>query len=274
MASFQARRRESSNLFSFLDPALLSATRQELESCMRIFSVCAADPDEAVRCQEVLFSGRLARGECCDVRRACALDDYCAMVDPRTTGTCTARIPVGQPCTTSSECEVGSECRSSVCSLPQPLVEQGDACTSAADCQYPLVCVSDNTCQLGAVAGQPCTEDEACAQGTYCAEGTCRPWGDEGDLCEPARIIGNESVGGCKIFLTCDPSTETSVQVGNRGPSCGETGCRDQVEDYCDNDTCTARIPVGSRCVRGACEIGATCTNGVCAALPPVALCP
>jgi hypothetical protein len=89
------------------------------------------------------------------------------------------------------------------CLAAQPL---GAACDDKTWCQNYETCDRNtHVCTHAPMAGEPCTvEGPRCALG-YCIDGTCTPWLEKGDACDPER-------DNCTLFLSCDANTRVCTE--------------------------------------------------------------
>ena len=152
--------------------------------------------------------GPVALGaECVDPAAPCGQDAYC-LISPASagtgssTGTCTARTAVGQPCGFSDQCVPGSFCffDSSVAGMPGV----------------------EGACRLLSASGQPCT---AGSGNSMCDSVT--------DFCDPVSLkcVARVKVGGgctsdgdCVGFAFCDPGIHLCVARGAAGSTCDPAG--------------------------------------------------
>lgn len=153
----------------------------------------------------------------------------------------------------------------------------GEACTDDADCASApderVACVSDGSKRVCAAihlaaSGQSCdlTPGGAmvgCADGLYCASGTCRAPSAENGGCSP-------SLGSCKDGLACHVKALVCKSPGKRGDSCSN-GVPCGAGLYCGlAGTCTAFVGAGGSCRNyERCADGLACVSEQCTALQP-----
>jgi len=163
-------------------------------------------------------------GESCATNSQC-VDSYCDI----DTTTCTAYKPIGEACTSTTQCGLavcanqictarpgpGEACTpgsASSCSLvgytcsatSQTCVAYGlggDPCTSNAECSPIYTCGAAGTCQLRPRLGEACDANNGCIDRSYCDEATlkCTAPKADGATCTSDRECQND----------CDPNTGT-----------------------------------------------------------------
>lgn len=152
------------------------------------------------------FSLAADAGSACAPWNACLGNTTCVGASEQTLGTCEPSLTLGEPCTTSAECQAHLTClvtdagqsqctpkqdTSSPCSEDNncqagsacvaqrctPLPSPGEACDSTGACRWGSCRTTAHsdagaTCRVGASAGQPCVDDGECAS-LRCESGTC-----------------------------------------------------------------------------------------------------
>lgn len=162
-------------------------------------------------------------------------------------------IPDGEPCV------VHHECRSRRCG----------ADTSTGCCRL-------GTCLPRATAGAPCSSNEVCLDGLYCASDV----GGGPDTCQPLAGIGQR----CSTQVECDPALQcdrggsgTCIPPRATDEPCASNGSDcDRLQGFCAADTgrCQPWRDVGQSCAfndqdrSGTCVRYAACADGVCVELP------
>lgn len=133
----------------------------------------------------------------------------------------------------------------------------------------PLAC--DELCKIRygtRFAGQPCVDDDQCAQGLVCVFEECR------DPCTVQTVGEGESCefAVCAAGLVCsDDGAPTCVATAGGGDFCGEQRC--DPTSWCDfgdpvEPRCRSRGSVGAPCTgHSQCTTG-NCPAGFCADLP------
>ena len=110
----------------------------------------------------------------------------------------------GKICTDVGEGEVYQ------CVKPKTLLEEGDKCELAEECQSGLC--SSNKC-IVKKEGEACTEYNNCGKGLYCRKkddaGTCQKFLKEGDECESADYDDLE----CQTGFSCSLNRDNTKKV-------------------------------------------------------------
>ncbi len=163
-----------------------------------------------------LCAAKLAEGAPCNEYDACGEGLYCSALGG-SGASCVKHIAQGQPCSFGDVCAKGLSCScpdgsldcEATASLCRPLLGPGDPCNPTAQepCGWgPLLCrLSDATCQLPPLVGEPCGE----ALGlSYCRWSWC-----------------DEAAGVCKAPLAAGAPCEDDEQC---------------LTDRCDDGVCVA----------------------------------
>jgi hypothetical protein len=247
---------------------------------------CPSQPGCSQRCV-----ARAATGGACGSDMLCGEDDFCL------DGTCVPQRGEGEECPGHWQaCRDGLWCKGYVpenedpewghppipgkCARPR---EVGESCAEPYDtddhCRFDLYCdwgMREPECRERLGEGAECRWLDACADGLACrglrlggrhpaghrfdvlAGGTCLPFLDLGDGCDPEA-----DVDGCPSSMTCDPAARTCGSTGHEGDPCESSwvpegtpddrpirrrGCRGGL--YCDVETrvCRRQLAEGEPC--------------------------
>jgi hypothetical protein len=200
-----------------------------------------------------------------NVSAECMGDDYCRRGTgaARCTGTCTARVALGQACDSSTDlrCAKGATCDGATkrCVADVGLIE-GQSCAIVSE----PGCATNLFCDVGAdggVAGVcralktsgPCRTDSECVRPARCmgpaGAGVCAPTKPIGASCTPNQHE-------CSLFDYCGAGNVCSEQRSGVGAACGEQNgeavpC--DLDAYCDGailgaGTCRALKQPGDAC--------------------------
>lgn len=219
---------------------------------------CARAP-ETRTCADPLGLGDVCAGDGCDVGLACAEDE------------CVALPGDGDPCLDGFACDVGLTCEDGVGTC-RPLPALGETCAVGNRfCADGLGCdPNTNTCQEGPGVGQMCLlnpPDYVCADGLGCDFGgdgsVCVTKGDAGDPCTNDRV--------CDDGTYCEFSTLLCATYAPIGASCedgNECGPAATCAPGPSGYTCEAIPGADAPCV-DVCVDGLTCqgAGGECAPL-------
>jgi len=171
------------------------------------------------------------QGACAGMPKSCPAPDQChvaGICDPMT-GQCTGTLPDGYACDDGNPCTENDACTQGVCGGKPKSCPAPDQCHITGVCD-PMTGQCTGTLPDGYACddGNPCTENDACAQGS-CTGGSTK-------AC-PAP-------DACHTNGTCDSMTGDCVYpeqpnglVCDDGDACTEL-------DTCQNGICTAGTPV------------------------------
>ena len=117
----------------------------------------------------------------------------------------------GKICSYVDRCEKREICREVCqCVKPKTLLEEGDKCELAEECQSGLC--SSNKC-IVKKEGEACTENSNCGEGLYCRKkddaGTCQKFLKEGDVCESDDYDYLE----CQTGFVCSLNRDNTKKV-------------------------------------------------------------
>ena len=117
----------------------------------------------------------------------------------------------GKICSYVDRCEKREICREVCqCVKPKTLLEEGDKCELAEECQSGLC--SSNKC-IVKKEGEACTENSNCGEGLYCRKkddaGTCQKFLKEGDVCESDDYDYLE----CQTGFSCSLNRDNTKKV-------------------------------------------------------------
>ncbi len=222
--------------------------------------------------QGCIHSDQCASG-LCSVLQELTLGDP---ANPHYCFTCANPAGPGEDCsTTRRECQDGYACGGG--GTCQPILYQGQACTSSDDCDWYLECRADpadgvNRCMPSAAAGQSC--QYFCQEGYYCTSNT--------HICAVAPGLGQRCQAGpwyCSMGLKCDAQSLCTTP-GQSGASCvaysnlDPSNCADGLRCVCTDTTCSTpgtcrpTRDEGQPCdTTTVCLPGTSCVAGVCKAL-------
>lgn len=272
------------------------------EACAEAFKTQACGewttlPDS---CTRFLTPRATLGGDCYDGYTECTEGVCRGSSCPRT---CQPRALLDDPCTADAECRSPLYCKLSPF---MPSVGKcaaygtnGSGCESDKECLEGLHCLNQ-TCRVLPSPGSACVEG-LCAEsgfcdgvadagvcvarkseGASCTEDQCQP----GLVCDPLRAVCVKvllSSGDlCSLAQVC-PQGE--VCVGVSANSAGSCASPQAENEHCESNldceahlaclaadgglTCQRRLMAGASCVTSdACQAGAICSNGLCAALP------
>jgi hypothetical protein len=221
-------------------------------------------------CWENLCRSRAKLGEPChDYNQDCERGLWCKGYLPESSlphgdymreqpGTCAPRKGEGEHCVTYRHAH-----------------EDDEHCRPDRYCDWGA---GDPTCRPRLPKGAECDWEDACADGLTCAglvlrglhpsgeryavfaRGTCVPWSDVGDPCDPSAYVT-----GCPSDMRCDEGTRTCRFTGRVGDPCEPGGepagtPNDRpvsvpfcfAQSYCDpaTHTCARELDVGAPCSR------------------------
>jgi hypothetical protein len=246
---------------------------------------CPSQPGCRARCVAYV-----ATGAACGTDTLCGAGDFCLE------GTCVPRRDVGAECPGHWQaCRDGLWCEGFVPenddrewwhpAIPgkcAPPLGAGASCATGGStdhCEAVLFCdwgQREPTCRERLAEGEECRWLDACGDGLACrglrlggrhpagqrydvrSAGTCLPFLDAGDPCDPEA-----DVTGCPGSMGCDAATRTCRSTGNEGDPCESSwvpegtpddrpirrrGCRGGL--YCDVETrvCRRQLAAGERC--------------------------
>ena len=165
---------------------------------------------------------------------------------------------------TAGHCARKGECGQCVTRLPG-----GEVCVSTEDCEVGLVC-DGHTCKPALGAGAPC-EGQICGLHGWCVEGTCTDLGREGAECSSAQPCDGAAGYAC-VSGTCEP-----LSFAQEGEVCGVTAAEPRcsygtaciAEIPLEERTCVAQPTLGEPCPEGRCRAPFLCSNGTCGVLEP-----
>jgi hypothetical protein len=123
--------------------------------------------------------------ELCGSSALCAPGLACYKTAGETASTCRPELPLGAACLPTEECSNLLTCSFGVCSLPP---SEGEPCDGKGlhSCAYPWLCL-DGVCASGSTSapspglGEPCTE--SCKLGALCEAGICQLAALSGEPC-------------------------------------------------------------------------------------------
>lgn len=173
---------------------------------------------------------RPALGESCMMNTSC-VDSYC----DTSTYTCVALAAPGSTCNGDEQCQIGSICVSTSCTL---LASEGDACTQPSDCRnIGDRCASDHTCERYALTGEMCPIGDECTPYDRCVAGACVHGPMVGDSCA--------ATGECVDASYCDQTTQKCTALLGDGATC-MTGqqCQSSVCDTTMTPATCMALPV------------------------------
>ena len=262
-------------------PSINNATTQCQPGC-RIAGIFrspgALNPANACQsCQPAVSTTawtNVANGTTCNDGNACTQTDTCQ------SGVCTGSNPV--VCAASDQCHVAGTCNPATgrCSNPNAPDDtpcnDGDACmkndictngkcggtayTCAApdQCHQPGTCNGDGTCSYATkIAGTTCVNDCVSGTATCNSSGQCTGSTNvaDGTPCNGGNLC---MTGGTCSSGTCTGATPTICP--------GQDACHNAAT--CDPTTGTCPAPTqisdGQPCNNHDCQVGGTCTGGVC----------
>jgi hypothetical protein len=219
---------------------------------------CASTPPLKFTCWPLSVG---AGGACddCDPTKQCRPGLSCVGAQDYTTckvrsGTCLIGA-LGERCTKqqvfgSGTCAAGLQCddiqNPSVCA---PRLGAGASCDSSYDCTDELGCM-----------GVHFAED-SCGQ-LVTARGTCTPWRDVGQPCDPK---GEDWNNGCAFLLFCDPTSGVCSDGAALGGDCSISGSDFRCsEGYCASPglRCEPQSPLGGACNPS--DVLTSCSEGWC----------
>jgi len=152
-------------------------------------------------------------------------------------------------CRASSQCDEGQECLGGTCRVIQP-------CTSDQ------ACADGQHCDLGAQVCVDCLKQSDCAVGSTCVSGACQP----ASSCSDAK--------GCRAGTVCDLAHGTCVECLGQGDCAAGESCVDQsCRQTCTNDAgcgaglrCDPALNLCLECVTSSdCAESRHCVAGRCA---------
>jgi hypothetical protein len=215
-----------------------------------------------------VLEGQQKDGEPCLITEECGEASYCERTDGPVceTGTCKARLGLGQRVSNFQECAPGLVLVGATCQAP---LGEGEACVGDSVCASGLYCAGGNLwCRRFALEGESCGT-ERCLPHLACSEGSCQRRFDVGmDCTVPQSNPGGASE--CKRDLFCAdgggarPGT-CSERLGP-GERCFGDTCKGNL--FCDwlggaqEGSCQAFRQLGESCTSVPCVPGAYCDEG------------
>lgn len=211
--------------------------------CLALYSNCTMFKSNKApgECAKV-FTGVAADGAICNQDEECK-SLYCAKSETQNwdcPGKCTAKVAVGQACSSDDACQGDLLCIESKCTAAGGKV--GDACVTGS-CGAGLFCDSNavkSACAAKVNAGQPCDSEDACTAGLFCGPNSA---GDASVCQAPAKIgapcasSGSGSGGG-----------SGSDMFGNAPSPCEGGGICAAAATPGGASTCLAPAALGGAC--------------------------
>jgi len=243
-----------------------------------------------LECQEGLICRRTgamgvcgppqAATEACGAGLRCAKDLYCSSLS---VSFCTDPGEVGDDlCDDDRDCSATMFC-SATTGLCTPKQADGLSCDAHRACASGFCSPESDLCSPPAGAGQPCSQDLECGAGNYCNELAA----DKDTCIVPAEAGLGARCGATGVRCAAGLACENGICVTGSGPGgwCDSLGANDAYcpdGQYCEDNQCTARKPVGTPCgtsrecvdaafcnrLMGRCEaratVGQDCTSKEC----------
>ncbi len=152
--------------------------------------------------------------------------------------------PIGAACVSLADCASGSYCRSATHTCTA-LLPEGSPCDTTSECAYGLGCAGaagSRVCKALPVVGEACPDNVCRDTGTVCnASKVCAKAGLPGDACTTNT--------DCSTFYVCD-ATKHCADAPHEGESCAVNPRCADYGNFCESTTklCTAPQPDGARC--------------------------
>lgn len=185
-------------------------------------------------------------------------------------GVCIAGPARSDKCSLFKPCAKGLVCVKETCTKPQKL---GEACELSffgpGTCEQGLSCSAGKCAKLKAI-GESCTNGGQCfGVDSTCEDGACAvvPLSDEGGPCKPPILHEGKLIPwGCKVGLTCGAGN-TCRKPPKAGEPCVHGGCGEGLK--CDKSKiCQGPVNEGGACDSGKwCAKATACINGKCVKL-------